>query len=90
MGYIVLLGLGGILFAKHKGLTQQQSTRIGGSCTDRTWGIDGVKYSLNLQKASYEDAIELIRSKRKGAINAKQLKYLKDYKPKKTKCCIIV
>jgi len=36
----------------------------------------------------YEEAITLIREKRKGAINAKQLKYLKNYKPKK-KCIIM-
>eukprot|EP01114_Cavostelium_apophysatum_P004468 TRINITY_DN1471_c0_g1_i2.p1 TRINITY_DN1471_c0_g1~~TRINITY_DN1471_c0_g1_i2.p1 ORF type:complete len:164 (+),score=26.61 TRINITY_DN1471_c0_g1_i2:351-842(+) len=36
----------------------------------------------------YEEAITLIREKRRGAINAKQLKYLKSYKPKK-KCTIM-
>lgn len=36
----------------------------------------------------YEEAITLIREKRRGAINAKQLKYLKSYKPKK-KCIIM-
>jgi len=36
----------------------------------------------------YEEAITLIREKRRGAINAKQLKYLKTYKPKK-KCIIM-
>jgi len=36
----------------------------------------------------YEEAITLIRDKRRGAINAKQLKYLKSYKPKK-KCIIM-
>ena len=30
----------------------------------------------------YEDAVELIRQKRRGAINAKQLAYLSSYKPK--------
>lgn len=30
----------------------------------------------------YEDAVELIRQKRRGAINAKQLSYLASYKPK--------
>ena len=30
----------------------------------------------------YEDAIELIRQKRRGAINRKQLEYLASYKPK--------
>jgi len=36
----------------------------------------------------YDDAIDLIRQKRRGAINAKQLKFLKAYKPRK-KCIII-
>mgnify|MGYP003574262432 CR=1 FL=1 len=30
----------------------------------------------------YEDAVELIRQKRRGAINAKQLSYLEKYRPK--------
>jgi len=37
---------------------------------------------------NYEQAITLIRDKRRGAINAKQLKYLKTYKPKKG--CVII
>jgi len=37
---------------------------------------------------NYEEAITAIREKRRGAINAKQLKYLKTYKPKK-KCIIM-
>jgi len=37
----------------------------------------------------YEEAINLIREKRRGAINAKQLKYLKTFKPKKHDSCII-
>jgi len=36
----------------------------------------------------YEEAITVIREKRRGAINAKQLKYLKTYKSKK-KCIIM-
>ncbi|CAN7989015.1 unnamed protein product [Ixodes hexagonus] len=31
---------------------------------------------------TYEDAVELIRQKRRGAINAKQLSYLEKYRPK--------
>jgi len=37
---------------------------------------------------NYEEAITMIRDRRRGAINAKQLKYLKTYKPKK-KCIIM-
>jgi hypothetical protein len=37
----------------------------------------------------FDEAIDLVRSKRKGAINAKQLKYLKAYKPKNGKKCSI-
>jgi len=37
----------------------------------------------------YDEAISQIREKRKGAINAKQLKYLKTYKPKKKGCTIM-
>jgi protein tyrosine phosphatase type 4A len=38
--------------------------------------------------AKYMDAVELIRSKRERALNAKQIKFLKGYKPKK-KCVIM-
>jgi hypothetical protein len=34
-------------------------------------------------------AIELIRSKRKGAINASQLRFLREYKPPKDKCIVM-
>ncbi|XP_071050756.1 PRL-1 phosphatase-like [Onthophagus taurus] len=43
----------------------------------------------------YEDAVELIRQKRRGAINTKQLNYLEEYRPKgflknkKKYCCLI-
>uniref|UniRef100_A0A8D0V6A6 Protein tyrosine phosphatase type IVA 3 n=1 Tax=Sus scrofa TaxID=9823 RepID=A0A8D0V6A6_PIG len=48
----------------------------------------------------YEDAIQFIRQKRRGAINSKQLTYLEKYRPKqrlrfkdphahKTKCCVM-
>jgi len=43
----------------------------------------------------YEDAVEFIRQKRKGAINAKQLDFLSKYRPKsrlsvKKKACVIM
>ncbi|XP_015416906.1 PREDICTED: protein tyrosine phosphatase type IVA 3 [Myotis davidii] len=48
----------------------------------------------------YEDAIQFIRQKRRGAINSKQLTYLEKYRPKqrlrfkephahRTKCCVM-
>lgn len=48
----------------------------------------------------YEDAIQFIRQKRRGAINSKQLMYLEKYRPRqrlrfkephahKTKCCVM-
>ncbi|XP_028820464.1 protein tyrosine phosphatase type IVA 3-like [Denticeps clupeoides] len=48
----------------------------------------------------YEDAIQFIRQKRRGAINSKQLTYLEKYRPKqrlrykhphifKNKCCVM-
>ncbi|KAM8785039.1 protein tyrosine phosphatase type IVA 3 isoform 2-T2 [Rhynchonycteris naso] len=48
----------------------------------------------------YEDAIQFIRQKRRGAINSKQLTYLEKYRPRqrlrfkdphahKTKCCVL-
>ncbi|PRP76663.1 protein tyrosine phosphatase type IVA 3-like [Planoprotostelium fungivorum] len=40
--------------------------------------------------ASYTDAVDLIREKRKGAINAKQLRFLKSYTPKKKGGCNIM
>ncbi len=45
---------------------------------------------------TYEEAIELIRSKRKGAINCKQLEFLEKYRPKnrlktkKNSTCLIM
>ena len=36
----------------------------------------------------YDEAINRIREKRRGAINAKQLKWLKTYEPQKSYCLI--
>lgn len=41
-----------------------------------------VAIALMEQGLRYEDAVELIRTKRRGAINAKQLSYLEKYRPK--------
>lgn len=43
-----------------------------------------VLVALALMEAGlkYEDAVEMIRQKRRGAINAKQLSYLEKYRPK--------
>jgi len=38
---------------------------------------------------NYEEAITLIRDKRRGAINAKQLQGLKSYKPRKKNCIVM-
>lgn len=60
-----------------------------------------VLVALALMEAGmkYEDAVELIRQKRRGAINAKQLTYLEHYRPKSrlrqpksnghAQCCIL-
>jgi len=42
-----------------------------------------VAIALIEQGLKYDDAVTLIRDKRRGAINAKQVKWLKTYKPKK-------
>jgi protein tyrosine phosphatase type 4A len=47
-----------------------------------------VAVALISQGLSYDDAVSVIREKRRGAINAKQLKWLKTFKPKKP--CIIM
>lgn len=43
---------------------------------------------------SYEDAVEMIRKKRRGAINSRQLTFLEKYRPKgrfksKNSCCVM-
>lgn len=48
-----------------------------------------VAIALIEQGLKYDDAVNLIREKRRGAINTKQLKCLKAYKPK-TKSCTIM
>lgn len=46
---------------------------------------------VDLGNADPDDAIDMIRKKRRGAINAKQLKYIQEYKkrPKGDKCTIL-
>uniref|UniRef100_A0A8C9QYQ7 Protein tyrosine phosphatase 4A3b n=1 Tax=Scleropages formosus TaxID=113540 RepID=A0A8C9QYQ7_SCLFO len=55
---------------------------------------------IEVSGMKYEDAIQFIRQKRRGAINSKQLTYLEKYRPKqrlrfkdphnhKNKCCIM-
>jgi protein tyrosine phosphatase type 4A len=38
---------------------------------------------------NYEEAIEIIRRNRRGAINARQLKFLKHYQPRSKSCVIM-
>ncbi len=44
---------------------------------------------------SYEEAVELIRSKRRGALNSRQLEFLEKYRPKhrlkqrNSPCCVM-
>eukprot|EP00123_Amoebidium_parasiticum_P012794 comp21582_c0_seq1/m.30166 comp21582_c0_seq1/g.30166 ORF comp21582_c0_seq1/g.30166 comp21582_c0_seq1/m.30166 type:complete len:161 (-) comp21582_c0_seq1:147-629(-) len=37
-----------------------------------------------------EDAVNMIRAKRRGAINSKQLRYLQKYRPRAKGCCVIL
>jgi len=48
-----------------------------------------VAIALIEQGLKYDDAVNLIRENRRGAINAKQLKWLKTYKPKSKNCIIM-
>jgi len=48
-----------------------------------------VAVALVEQGVSYDDAVSIIREHRRGAINAKQLKWLKSYKPKHKHCRIM-
>jgi len=48
-----------------------------------------VAVALVEQGVAYDDAVSIIREKRRGAINAKQLKWLKTYKPKHKPCIIM-
>ncbi|XP_021562192.1 protein tyrosine phosphatase type IVA 3 [Carlito syrichta] len=65
-----------------------------------TWAPVLVALALIESGMKYEDAIQFIRQKRRGAINSKQLTYLEKYRPKqrlrfkdphthKTKCCVM-
>lgn len=47
-----------------------------------------VAIALVEQGMSPLDSVAFIRSRRRGAINSKQLKYIEDYKPRKKKCII--
>jgi len=38
----------------------------------------------------FEEAVELIRERRRGAINQKQLKYLREYRPRKKGECTVM
>jgi protein tyrosine phosphatase type 4A len=38
----------------------------------------------------WQQAVDLIRKNRRGAINRKQLKYLENYVPQRSSCCVIV
>jgi protein tyrosine phosphatase type 4A len=49
-----------------------------------------VAVALIEQGLPYEDVVSLIREKRRGAINSKQLKWLKAYKPKHKGSCVVM
>lgn len=48
-----------------------------------------VAVALMEQGMKYTAAVELIRAKRRGAINQKQLEFLERYKPANKPCCIM-
>eukprot|EP01116_Phalansterium_solitarium_P013684 TRINITY_DN31084_c0_g1_i1.p1 TRINITY_DN31084_c0_g1~~TRINITY_DN31084_c0_g1_i1.p1 ORF type:complete len:164 (+),score=7.44 TRINITY_DN31084_c0_g1_i1:193-684(+) len=48
-----------------------------------------VSIALLERGLKFEEAVELIRQKRRGAINQKQLKFLREYRPKKKGDCVI-
>lgn len=49
-----------------------------------------VSIALLERGLNFEETVELIRAKRRGAINQKQLKFLREYKAKSKKGCIIL
>lgn len=49
-----------------------------------------VAVALIEQGMEAEDAVQLIRKGRKGAINSKQLRFLQKYKPRTQQACCVI
>jgi protein tyrosine phosphatase type 4A len=49
-----------------------------------------VAIALMEQGLEAEDAVQMIRRNRKGAINSKQLRFLQKYKPRSQQACCVI
>jgi protein tyrosine phosphatase type 4A len=70
--------------------TSEKKATIGVHCVAGL-GRAPILVTIALIDAGMENlaAVELVRSKRRGAINATQLRFLKEYKSPKDGCCIM-